>query len=235
VIVALGNFLVERARFGPYHLYHRFNPRRVRVLLVGQEGLRHETKLFLVASWFAFTAFGFVFVPLPLLLSQRFGLPSATVFLYYVVHQGAIVLAYPWASRRIKRAGNKKVQLASLSVRFVLFSCVAVILAFSPFSLPLWLLVLFFLGTGISWSLFQLSGVAYASRLAKPEYRGQALGLYNAVAGLGSILAGVCSGFLAEHLGYQVSFAAAAVLIVFALVVLYRLPTLPVLRQVKRA
>jgi len=85
-------------------------------------------------------------------------------------------------------------------------------------------LVLLFLGTGISWSCFQLSGVTLASRLAKPEYRGQALGLYNAVAGVGSIVAGVCSGFLAQFAGYQATFATAAVLIAVALVVLYRLP-----------
>jgi len=224
VIVAVGNFLVERARFGPYHLYHRFNPRRLPVLLRGQEGLRRETKLFLTATWIAFTAFGFVFVPLPFLLSKEFGLPPSTVFLYYVIHQGAVALAYPWASRRIKRAGNKAVQLASLSVRFVLFSSVAVILSFSPSGFPTWFLVGLFLGTGISWSCFQLSGVTLASRLAKPEYRGQALGLYNAVAGVGSILAGVCSGFLAQFAGYQATFATAAVLIAIALVVLYRLP-----------
>jgi MFS family permease len=224
VIVALGNFLVERARFGPFHLYHRFDPRRLPALLWGREGLRHETKLFLAATWIAFTAFGFVFVPLPFLLSRGFGLPPSTVFLYYVVHQGAIALAYPWASWQIKRAGNKAVQVASLSVRFVLFSCVAVILFFSPLAPPTWFLVLLFLGTGISWSCFQLSGVALASRLAKPEYRGQALGLYNAVAGVGSILAGVCSGFLAEYAGYQATFAAAAVLIAVALGVLSRLP-----------
>lgn len=224
VIVALGNFLVERARFGPFHLYHRFDPRRLPALLWGREGLRRETKLFLLASLFAFTAFGFVFVPLPLLLSQRFGLPSSSVFLYYVVHQGAITLAYPWASWRIKRAGNKAVQMASLLIRFLLFSSVAVILAFSPMALPTWFLVLLFLGTGASWSCFQLSGVALTSRLAKPEYRGQALGLYNAVAGVGAILAGVCSGFLAEYVGYQATFAAAAVLIAVALGVLSRLP-----------
>jgi len=224
VVVALGNFLVERARFGPFHLYHRFGPRRLPALLWGKEGLRHETKLFLLATLFAFTAFGFVFVPLPLLLSKRFGLPSSSVFLYYVVHQGTITLAYPWASWRIKRAGNKAVQMASLLIRFILFSSVAVILAFSPIALPTWFLVLLFLGTGVSWSCFQLSGVALASRLAKPENRGQALGLYNAIAGLGAILAGVSSGFLAEHLGYQATFAAAAVLIAIALGVVYRLP-----------
>lgn len=224
VIVALGNFLVERARFGPFHLYHRFSPRRLPALLWGREGLRHETKLFLTATWIAFTAFGFVFVPLPFLLSKGFGLPPSTVFLYYVVHQGAIALAYPWASWRIKRAGNKAVQLASLSVRFVLFSSVAIALCLSPSGLPTWSLVLLFLGTGVSWSCFQLSGVTLASRLAKPEYRGQALGLYNAVAGVGSILAGVCSGFLAEYVGYQATFAAAAVLIAVALGVVYRLP-----------
>lgn len=227
MIIALGNFLVERARFGPFHLYHRFNPRRLPALLWGEEGLRHETKLFLWATLLAFTSIGFFGVPLPLLLSERFGFSSSTVFLYFVVLNAAIVLAYPYASRRIKKAGNKAVQLGTLFTRLILFSIGAVFLSLSPEAPPAPLLVLFFLAIGGSWSFFQLSGVALASRLAKPEYRGQALGLYNAVAGLGTIAAGVCSGILAERVGYQATFTSAAILLLIALLVLRRLPAPP--------
>ncbi|MCK4682482.1 MFS transporter, partial [Candidatus Bipolaricaulota bacterium] len=127
-IVALGNFLVERGRFGPYHLYHRFNPRRLPALLWGEGGLRSETKRFLVATLLAFIAIGFFAVPLPLLLSQRFGLTSSTVFLYFVVLNSGVVLAYPLAARRIKRAGNKAVQQGALAVRLLIFIAAALYL-----------------------------------------------------------------------------------------------------------
>jgi len=223
-IVALGNFLVERGWFSPYHLYHRFNPRRLPALLWGEGGLRSETKRFLVVTLLAFIAVGFFAVPVPLLLSQRFGLPSSTVFLYFVVLNSGVVLAYPLASRRIKREGNKAVQQGALAVRLVLLVAASIYLTISRAVPPTWVLASFFLAIGVTWSFFQLSGVALASRLAKPENRGQTLGLYNAIAGVGMIIAGATSGLLSEYIGYQATFAAAAVFIAASLLVLHRLP-----------
>jgi MFS family permease len=223
-ILALGNFLVERARFGPQHLYHLLRPSRLPALLWGSGGLRKGTKRFLLATLLAFTAIGFFGVPLPLLLAQRFAFPSSTVFLYFVVLNTGVVLAYPFASRRIKRLGNRSVQMGALGARLFLFLAAAVFLSISSAVPPTWILILYFLGIGVTWSFFQLSGVALASRLARPENRGQTLGLYNAIAGMGTIFAGVGSGFLAARIGYQVTFMAAAVLLVVALLVLHWLP-----------
>jgi len=224
MIVALGNFIVERARFAPYHLYHRFNPRRLPALFWGEGGLRGETKRFLLATLLAFTAFGFFFVPLPLLLADRFGFASSTVFSYFVVLNGAIVVAYPLAARRIKKVGNKSVQAGALFARVLLFTIGGGFLLVSPTAPSRFVLSLFFLAVGVSWSFFQLSGVALASRLARPEYRGQALGLYNAVAGLGTILAGVASGIIAGRFGYAATMFTSAGLVATSLAVMSCLP-----------
>ncbi len=224
MIVALGNFLVETGRFRPAHLYHRINPRRLPELLWGRGGLRYETKLFLWGTLLAFTGFGFFFVPLPVLLVQRFGFPSSTVFSYFVILNAAIVIVYPFVSQRIKRAGNRAIQVRALLLRLVLFLTLGIYLTATPVVPPTWFLTTYFLILGATWSFFQLSGVALASRLAKPENRGQALGLYNAVAGLGTIIAGIGGGFLADWLGYGPTFIAAALLIGGSIVILHRLP-----------
>ncbi len=224
MIVALGNFLIETGRFRPTHLYHRLNPRRLPALLWGTAGLRHETKLFLWGTLLAFTGFGFFFVPLPVLLAQRFGFPTATVFSYFVALNAAIVITYPFVSHRIKRAGNGTIQVGALIVRLVLFGLMGVYLTVTTGVPPTAFLIAYFLMLGSSWSFFQLSGVALASRLAKPENRGQALGLYNAVAGLGTIIAGVGSGTLADDFGYGPAFIAAGVLVGGAILVLHCLP-----------
>ncbi|MEA3239665.1 MAG: MFS transporter, partial [Candidatus Bipolaricaulota bacterium] len=70
----------------------------------------------------------------------------------------------------------------------------------------------------------QLSSVAMISRLAQPQYRGQALGLYNAIAGLGTIIAGVSSGLMAQHLGYGTTFLTSGILAAAAVLVVARLP-----------
>jgi MFS family permease len=226
-VTALGNLLIERARFGPTHLYHRLHPRRLPALLWGKEGLSRETKLFILAGGLAFTAFGFVFIPLPLLMSEYFGFTSSIVFLYYMVHSGAIVLAYPYAERRIRKAGNKSIQLGSVGMRLILFAGAAIFLCLSSATPPHVSLVAFFILTGISWSFFHLSGVTFASRLARPRNRGQVLGLYTASAGLGSIIAGVSSGYIAEYVGYWAVFAVAAVALGLSIVILYGLPRAP--------
>ena len=226
-IVALGNFLVERARYAPFHLYYRFNPRRLPTLLRGEEGLQAGTRRFLFITIITFAAFGLFAVPLPLLLSQQFRFSSSTVFLCYVAIHVGIVLAYPLASRRIKSSGNKAVQQGSLTTRLIVFAAAAFYLSMRETPPPLPLLMAILFGIGITWSYFQLSGVTLASRLARPKYRSQTLGLYNAAAGLGTILAGVSAGYLAERIGYQAPFAAAAALLAFCLLMLRRLPVPP--------
>lgn len=222
-LLASGNLLVERARYAPFHIYHRFNPRKLPALLWGEGGLRHETKLFLAAMLLAFTAFGFFFVPLPILLADVFGIASSSVFFYYVVLNGAIVIAYPLAARRIRRLGNKSVLTSSLITRVLLFALGASFL-FVTVTMPSQVIMaLFFFVMGLSWSFFQLSSVVMISRLAKSEYRGQAIGLYNAVAGVGTIIAGVSSGSMAQHLGYAATTTMSAVLAGAAMAIVWSL------------
>jgi len=225
VMIAVGNLLVEAWKFNPLHLYHRLSLRRL-------VALRRETRLFLLASALAFTGIAFFAVPLALLLSQRLGYPPALVFYGYVMLHSGIVLAYPFALQRIKQRGNRRVQLGALSARVILFALGAGALWLVP-DLPWVAVAPFLLVVGLTWSFFQLSGVALASRLAKPENRGLALGTYNAIAGASTAVAGVSSGYLAQHAGHHVTYAVAASLLLGAVAVLWRLPD-PVVPQAER-
>jgi len=216
VAIAVGNLLVEAWRFNPLHLYHRSSIRRLL-------SLRRETRLFLVASALAFTGIGFFAVPLALLLSQRLGYSPSLVFYGYVVLHSGIVLAYPFALHRIRRAGNRRVQMAAVGTRAALFALAAGVLWLTS-GIPWGATAPFLFLVGVSWSFFQLSGVALASRLAKPENRGLALGTYNAIAGASSTVAGVCSGYLAQLVGHHITYVVASVLLLCAIVVLGRLP-----------
>lgn len=214
--IAFGNLMVEVWRFNPLHLYHRFSPKRLL-------NLRRETRLFLVASALAFTGIGFFAVPLALVLSQRLGYSPSFVYYGYVMLHFGVVLAYPFAVRRIKQRGNRRVQMAALGLRIVLFALGGAVLWTIPI-VPWIAAAPYLFLIGVSWSFFQLSGVALTSRLAKPENRGLALGTYNAVAGGCTALAGASSGYLAEQAGYHATYVAAAVLLLAAVAVLSRLP-----------
>ncbi len=223
-VLAMGNFIVERARFAPLHLYHRLNPRRIARLLTRPEGFRPGTRRFLLATLIAFTALGFFGISLPLVLSERFGFPTSMVFLLFMIQHMGIVFAYPLAARRIRKRGNRSVQTAALSLRLMLFGGAAWYLLASTAVPPMALLVGAFALYGATWSYFQLSGVALTSRLAREEHRGAALGLYNALAGLGWILAGIGSSLVTERVGYGMAFGIAAGLLVVSLAVLRTVP-----------
>ena len=222
--LALGNLLFERARFAPFHIYHRFHPRRVIRSITHPDGFLPGTKRFLAATFIAFAALGMFGIPLPLLLVERFSLPSSAVFLYFTIQQLGVIVAYPLAARRIKRKGNRRVQIGSLLVRVVLFGGTAIYLAFGHGAPPTWAIVAGFLLYGLTWSYFQLSGVALTSRLAKEENRGLALGLYNALAGAGWITAGLGSGLLMNLGGYGLAFAGSVGLLILSLAVLRTVP-----------
>ena len=223
-VLAMGNFIAEKARFAPLHIYHLLNPVRVARLLGRRDGFRPGTRRFLLATLIAFTALGFFGIPLPLLLSQRFGFPSSFVFLLFMIQHVGIVFAYPLAARRIKRLGNRSVQIASISLRLLLFGAAAAYLLATTSVPPVAWLVVAFIVYGVTWSYFQLSGIALTSRLAREENRGAALGLYNALAGLGWILAGFGSSFVTVRAGFGVAFVIAAGLLVASLTILRSVP-----------
>jgi len=216
IMIAVGNLLVEAWRFNPLHLYHRFSLRRL-------PGLRRQTKVFLLASFLAFTGIGFFAVPLVLLLSQKLGYSPSMVFFGYVFLHSGIVLAYPFALHRIRRKGNRQVQIGALSARLVLFVLAGGLL-WTDVRIPWAAAVPFLFLVGTTWSFFQLSGVALASRLAAPENRGLALGTYNAVAGASAIIAGVGSGYLAQLVGHHATYLVSATLLFLAVIVLGKLP-----------
>jgi len=230
-VLAVGNFLVERARFAPFHLYHRLRPRRILRTIRDSAGFRPGIKRFLGVTFLAFLGLGLFGIPLTPLLSERFGLPSSAVFFYFTLQHLAIVAAYPLVSRRIKRRGNRWVQFGAIVARMILFGGCSAYLAWQSVVPPTWALVAVFLIYGISWSFFQLSGVALTSRLAKPENRGMALGLYNALAGMAWIAAGLLGGPLAERWGYETSSIAATASLAAALILLVFVPDPPVIQE----
>ena len=225
IVLAMGTFLFEKRRFAPFHLYHRFHPRRILAAIRDPRGFRPGTRRFLAATFVTFVGLGLFGIPLPLLLSERFGLPSWAVFAFFALQHLGVVAAFPLAARRIGRLGNWHVQITTIAARLALFATATVFLTFFAESRPpTVVLVVGFAIYGFTWSYFQLSGIALVSRLARPENRGLALGLYNALAGVGWVAAGIGSGFLAEWGGYQAAFGASACLLAIALIIVFTVP-----------
>lgn len=225
VFLELGSFITDRARFAPLHLYYRLRPRRILELFTRSDGFRQGTKRFFLSTLISFIGMGFFGIPLSMLLSREFGFPSSYVFTLFLLQHIGIAIAYPFASRRIRKRGNRYVQMVALWLRGGLFLSFGVYLALFNEAPSQIILVAGFVLYGITWSFFQLSGVSLTSRLAREENRGLALGLYNAIAGVGWILAGLGGGLMAEHVGYGATFIMAGALLMISVIVLLFVPS----------
>jgi len=83
--------------------------------------------------------------------------------------------------------------------------------------LPGWSAAPLFLLTGVTWAAFQLSATSIVSRLAPAGLKGQALGAYNALTGLGGVVGAVIGGFLADSLGFPAAFLVAAAVVLLTI------------------
>ena len=80
---------------------------------------------------------------------------------------------------------------------------------------------------GLTWSGFAVAGPALVGRLTPSKRQGEAMGLYNAVQGVGQILGALLGGYLAHAIGYHTTFLMGAMLLVPAIVLLSRIKPQP--------
>lgn len=209
LVVAVGNFLYERFRYGPAHLYYLIRPSQVVRFFQGRTAFGPDLVLLYYGVFLIMAAFSVFFVPLPIFLRRVLGWPSPAIYTAYTLHTLSSVLTYRWARQAISRWGHRPVLGLGLLVRAVVFSLFALAGRFIPgwFAAPLLLF------TGISWAMFQLSATAIVSRLAPEGLKGQALGVYNGLTGLGGMVGALIGGFLADSLGFDAAFLVAAAVV----------------------
>jgi len=213
---AVGTFVAELRRYGPLQLLGAFNPVQLFRFFQGRTAFGPELVLCYYGEFLSFVAFALVFAPFPVFLRQNLGWPNELVFSLYVAHHLVSIFAYRWARRTIERFGHRPALALALFLRVGIFVGFAAVGAGAPKSL----LPIFFGLAGLSWSFFQLSTMALVSRLSPPALRGQGLGIYNALSGLGNVVGASLGGFLADGFGFAAPFLSAAALLFITLPVL---------------
>ena len=225
LIVEWGDMLVERFRYAPFHLYHLLQPGRLRELLRGKERLEPALARYFCCVVLIFMGFATFFVPLPVFFRQVLGLDNAVVYAVWMVHPLVSTLFHGRAGALAERFSNRRVQLAALSIRILLFP-LAGLLPLLPPGLRPWLIAVMFVFTGGSWALTNVTAQGIVARLAPEGSRGQLLGLYNALIGVGWIVGALLGGYLAGW-SYQAAFTAAAGLLLLAALGLWRIFFMP--------
>lgn len=227
----------------------RVDPERVaRLLSIGRRGVRGATFLFnpnrlywstrtlhprdladrftpTLATYFLavvlfFTGFAAFFAPLPLFLTDV-GFSSEAVFGLYLVSSLGSAAFYGGAGRLSSRYDLRTLQAGSLGVRAVAMPLVAVAGGALAGGLAGSLVVgTLFTLVGLTWAVIAVTAGTIVTRVAPPDVRGEALGVYAALSTLAGGIGSVLGGVLADVAGFGVAFlGAGAVILVGATLV----------------
>jgi len=213
---AMGHFAAEVRRYGPVYILGALNPLQLVRFFQGRTAFGPELALFYYGEFLSFVAFSLVFAPFPVFLREILHWPNEYVFLLYVVHNATSVFSYRWARKAIESFGHRPALALSIFIRVGLFVGFAAVGRGAPTGL----LPVFFALAGLTWAFFQLSTTALVSRLSPEGMRGQALGIYSAVSGLGNVVGATVGGYLADGFGFAAPFLSGAALLLVTLPIL---------------
>ncbi|MBI5330411.1 MAG: MFS transporter [Betaproteobacteria bacterium] len=212
-VLALAAILVVRYVTpdpGPaaFHSDAEANPARLRDVLRNRELLRLNWGIFaLHAAQMA------MFVVVPFALRDG-GLAAEQHWQVYLpVLLGSFVILIPAIIYGEKRGELKKVFVASVALMFV----AQIGLAFSMHLF--WGVVAALFAYFIAFNILEASLPSLISKIAPPEAKGTAMGVYNTSQAFGLFFGGLAGGWLAQHQGFGAVFAFCALLMGLWLVV----------------
>lgn len=222
VAVAMGNMLIERFRYAPFHLYYLARPKRLLELFRGENRFGRKLTRYYRAVVLIFMGLAAFFVTLPIFFRQALQMDNFIIYALWTVHSGTSTLLHSRAGRLAEQFGNWRVQWLALTVRMIIFPLVALLPLAQP-ALRIPAIVILFLFTGTTWAMTNVTSVSITAKLAPEEARGQALGVYNALIGVGWIFGSLLGGYIADWFGYPATFAFASFVLLLALISLRQL------------
>jgi MFS family permease len=225
-LVALRTWTFERSRYIPTRLVFFLRPRVVRKArrLLPDWGRSLDT--YLLATFVLFVGIQVFYVPFPVMLSEELLLSSGQIFLVYLSSAVAAAAMYAWAGKEVDQLGNRNAQLMAWGTRAVVFPMFAMTMVIFAWGYPVtaFILAMVLNGlTGLMFSILSVAGVTSVTDLAPDRIRGEAVGAYNAVTGVGMIIGGFLGGAIASLAGYLAVAIATGALTAVAVAMLYRL------------
>ncbi len=195
-----------------FHSDAQANPARLKDVLRQGELLRLNWGIFaLHAAQMAM----FIIVPFALVEG---GLPAVQHWQVYLpVLLGSLVLLVPVIIYGEKRGELKKVFVAAIALMF--FAQVGLALSMHLF----WGIVAALFAYFVAFNILEASLPSLVSKIAPPESKGTAMGVYNTSQALGLFFGGAAGGWLAQHHGYGAVFTFCAGLMAIWLVLAARM------------
>lgn len=159
---------------------------------------------------------GIVYSVLPLYLSQELGASPSRLGLIYMTGAGVGAIFAPALGRLSDRVGRKRVLLFTLLGFALAFLFYSLLRSFSQAFLVQAL-------EGASWVTLGAVAPALIADLVPEDRRGWAMGVYERTWSLGWMVGPLLGGFLAERVGFRLTFLLGSALVVVGALGLMRL------------
>lgn len=154
--------------------------------------------------------FAAFWAPLPVYLRADFA--NHQIFWLFLATNLAAAIFYERVVNWIARFGPRRLQIGALGGRALLFPLVGLITIPLPLVLDLPVLLIAFGLIGLTWAVLAVTATGLVTRLAG-QARGQALGLYTALAGLGGAVGSLLGGVVASLVGFLPTFMLSAIFV----------------------
>lgn len=170
--------------------------------------------LFLAALGVMTVGFDAFYGPFPVFLNRSLNLNDAAIFIVYLSASATSTALFFHSGKYVERHSPKLVFLQSLGGRvlllmFFLWGPLYVVFGMGSPALVAWMTLLNGL-MGVTWAFLSTASTLFLVRMVGRSARGQALGLYNAIAGAGGLIGTLLGGFLYADYGVGLAYSVAA-------------------------
>ncbi len=186
----------------------------------GRSGLAERfgpalTQYFVAAALFS-VGFAVFWGPMPAYLDTG-GFDTQTVFVLFLLGNLGSAVCYTPVGSLSGRYDPSVLQAIALGGRALLFPGV-VLLTGVPMLAGVPTLAGEFVLIGVTWAVIAVTASGLVTKLADASVRGEALGIYTAVVGFATGVGSALGGWLADFVGYELTFVVAAGFVVVGIV-----------------
>ncbi|MEQ9551841.1 MAG: MFS transporter [Coleofasciculus sp. G3-WIS-01] len=177
-----------------------------------QQQIYSPLNLYYICSALLFLAIQIVYLAFPIFLAEVLGATNSLIFL--IVFGKALIEAFLYfpIGQFAQKHDSIKLLTWVTAVRVGIFMIFTILALLKPTPVSLVIIGFAHLFTGFTWAVINVASTLSVARLATKGEEGMALGVYNSIIGVATILGSLVSGYLAASFGYSVCFATGTLL-----------------------
>ncbi len=159
---------------------------------------------------------GIVYSVLTLYISEDLGASRTQIGFIFMAGSLAGGIVSPFVGRLSDRFGRRPLMLSSMIgfvIVFILYALARQVLHLVPVQIL----------EGVTWAAFGSAITAFIADIVPSESRGWAMGIYGQTYSLGWVIGPALGGFMADTIGFRITFIIGSILIALGIALVYKL------------